>query len=137
MVVIYTKDIPRVSLAPPNPREYRVALHPDINGSDKATVLFVTFEPKSSTSLHTHEGDEIILVVKGRGNAIEIVNGKERVTPVSGGSLIYAHAGVQHQVRNSSKSKMTIYCVFVPPMKPSAQAQPAFDKAKEYFSKRK
>ena len=137
MVVIYTKDIPRVLLSQPNPREYRVALHPDINGSDKATVLLVTFEPKGSTSLHTHEGDEIILVVKGTGDAVEVANGKEKVTPISGGSLIYAQAGVQHQVRNSAKSKMTIYCVFVPPLKPSAQAQPAFDKAKEYFSKRK
>jgi len=137
MVVINTEDIPRVMLSPPNPREYRVALHPDINDSDKATVLLVTFEPKGSTSLHTHEGDEIILVIKGTGDSVEVVDDKEKVTPVSEGSLIYAHAGVQHQVRNSAKSKMTIYCVFVPPLKPSAQAQPAFDKAKEYFSKRK
>ena len=137
MVVINTEDIPRVMLSPPNPREYRVALHPDINDSDKATVLLVTFEPKGSTSLHTHEGDEIILVIKGTGDSVEVVDDKEKVTPVSEGSLIYAHASVQHQVRNSAKSKMTIYCVFVPPLKPSAQAQPAFDKAKEYFSKRK
>jgi quercetin dioxygenase-like cupin family protein len=135
MVVIYTKDIPRLLLAPPNPREYRVALHPDINDSDKATVLLVTFEPKGSTSLHTHDGDEIILVLKGTGDAVEIVNGKEEITPISAGSLIYAHAGMQHQVRNSAKSKMVIYCVFIPPMKPSAQARPAFDKAKEYFNK--
>ena len=137
MVVIDTKKIPHVGLPPPNPREYRVALHPDINSCEKATVLFVTFEPNGSTSLHTHEGDEIIYVIAGKGEAVEIKEGLKKVTPISEGSLVHAPEGQEHQIINSAGSKMTIYCVFIPPLKPSKQAEIAFQKAREYFGQKK
>lgn len=135
MVVIETDKIPRVVLPPPNPRGYRVALHPDINGCSKATVLLVDFEPGGSTSLHIHDGDEIIYILEGDGDAVEIREGVRSVTPISQGSIIYAPAGLEHQVMNSAGSKMTIYCVFIPPIKPSKQAEDAFERAREYFSK--
>ncbi|MGQ9782028.1 MAG: cupin domain-containing protein [Nitrososphaeria archaeon] len=136
MVVVESSKIPRVTLPPPNQRGYRVALHPDVNGSNNATVLLVDFEPNGSTSLHTHDGDEIIYVVEGDGEAVEIKGGAKSVTPISKGSIIYAPAGQEHQVMNSANSKMTIYCVFVPPLKPSKQAEAAFKRAREYFSQK-
>lgn len=137
MVVINTKELPGVKVPPPNARELKVALDPTVGNYDKATILVSTIEPESSTGLHTHISDEIMYMVKGEGEAIEVRNRVQMVVPISEGCIIYAPGGIEHQIKNLGNSKLILFCVYIPGLKATGYVEEAIKKSKSFFAKEK
>ena len=135
MVVISSLNIPGVKVPPPFSRELKVVLDPNVGNYDKATILLSYIEPKNSTGLHIHNSDEIMYVVKGEGEAVEIKEGVKRVEKVSEGFIIYASQNVEHEIKNLGDEKLVLFCVYIPGLKASGYLGEAIKVAKEYFER--
>ncbi|MBC7092163.1 MAG: cupin domain-containing protein [Nitrososphaeria archaeon] len=133
MVVIDVLKIPGVKVPPPFARELKVVLDPKVGNYDKATILLSYIEPKSSTGLHKHGSDEIMYVVKGKGEAIEVREDVRKVEGVYEGCVIYASSGVEHEIKNLGDDKLILFCVYVPGLKASGYLEEAIRIAKKYF----
>lgn len=134
MVVINPKNIPGVLVPPPFSRELKVVLDPEVGNYDKATILLSYIEPKSSTGLHEHSSDEIMYIIRGEGEVIEIRDGAQRIERVSEGYIVYAPLNIKHEIRNlSDEDKMVLFCVYIPGLKASGYLGMAIEMAKKYF----
>ncbi|MCX8185321.1 MAG: cupin domain-containing protein [Sulfolobales archaeon] len=100
----------------PHERNLRVVLDPRLGNYDKATVLWVTIEPGSSTGLHQHVSDEIIFVAAGRGLSTIVEGDKVTSTEVGEGSVVVVKAGAKHETKNIGCEVLELYCVFIPPL---------------------
>lgn len=133
MVVINPKNIPGVIVPPPFSRELKVVLDPQVGNYDKATILLSYIEPKNSTGLHKHGSDEIMYVVKGEGEAVEVKDGVQNVEPVSEACIIYAPLNIEHEIKNLGEEKLVLFCVYIPGLKASGYLEMAIGAAKKYF----
>jgi len=136
MPVINAKEISGYLVPKPAERELKVVLAPQLGNYDKATVLLSLIPPGSGTGLHQHGTDEIMYVVRGEGEAVEIVEGKRVVTKVKPGYVIQTAPGVQHEIRNTGSTTLELFCVFIPPLPMAGAVAEAINKAKEYYSKK-
>lgn len=122
-------EYPSVEADPPNTRFLKIIASPEINSCDKATVLFSHIPPGSTTGMHTHASDEIMYVV-GRGEA----QLGEEIVELAPDSVIFAPKEVEHECRNTSKTEtLKLFCIYIPPLKPSPLLQQLIDKTKSYL----
>ncbi|MEM3871522.1 MAG: cupin domain-containing protein, partial [Nitrososphaeria archaeon] len=135
MVVISSFNIPGVKVPPPFSRELKVVLDPQIGNYDKATILLSYIEPNNSTGLHVHSSDEIMYVVNGEGEAVEVKEGVKKVEKVSDGFIIYAPKNVEHEIKNLGGEKLVLFCVYIPGLKATGYLGEAIKAAKEYFER--
>lgn len=133
MVVINSKNVPGVKVPAPFSRELKVVLDPQVGNYDKATILLSYIEPKSSTGLHKHSSDEIMYVVEGKGEAVEVKDGIGKVELVTEGCVIYAPSNIEHEIKNSGDGKLVLFCVYIPGLKASGYLEMAIEAAKKYF----
>jgi len=105
-------EIPSYKVSPPNERSLQILYSPQIDkGIKDITVLMSTLFPHTGRSgLHTHDVDEIMYIITGRGEGVE----EDKVFDIQPGTIIYAPAGVRHECRNFSDETMQILCVYVP-----------------------
>ncbi|MBC7189339.1 cupin domain-containing protein [Candidatus Aerophobetes bacterium] len=105
-------EVPGYKVHPPNERTLQVLYSPQIDkGIKDVTVLMSTLFPHGGRSgLHTHDVDEIMYIITGRGEGVE----GEEVFDIEPGVVFYAPAGVKHECRNFSNETMQIFCVYVP-----------------------
>lgn len=123
-------EYPSVKADPPNTRFLKIIMSPEVNSYDKATVLFSHIPPGSTTGMHTHETDEIMYVV-GRGEA----QVGEETVPLETDSVIFAPGGVEHECRNTSGTEtLKLFCVYIPPLKPSPLVEQLIKKTKAYHT---
>jgi len=96
----------------PNERSLQILFSPQIDkGIKDTTVLMSTIVPHTGTTgAHTHDVDEIIYILTGRGLGVE---GRETYD-LEPGTVIYAPAGVEHECRNLGDDSMQLFCVFIP-----------------------
>ncbi len=134
MPVINAKEITGYLVPKPAERELKVVLAPQLGNYDKATILLSLIPPGSSTGLHQHGSDEIMYVVSGEGEAIEIVEGKQTVTKIKPGYVIRTTPGIQHEIKNTGSTTLELFCVFIPPLPTAGAVAEAINKAKEYYS---
>jgi len=119
---------PAVKADPPNERYLKIIASPEVNGYDKATVLFSHIPPGSGTGKHTHPTDEIMYFV-GRGEAF--VDGE--TTQLETDSVLVAPAGVEHECRNISETEtLKVFCVYVPPLPAIGMVAEVTRKSKDY-----
>ena len=137
MPVINAKEITGYLVPKPAERELKVVLAPQLENYDKATILLSLIKPGSSTGLHQHSSDEIMYVVSGEGEAVEIIDNKEIISKVKPGYVIKAVAGVQHEIRNTGSTTLELFCVYIPPLPMAGVVAEAINKAKEYYSTKK
>jgi len=137
MPVINAKEITGYLVPKPAERELKVVLTPQLGNYDKATILLSLIPPKSSTGLHQHDSDEIMYVVNGEGEAVEIVEGKKIIAKVKPGYVIQTTPGVQHEIKNTGSITLELFCVFIPPLPTAGIIAEAINKAKEYYSTKK
>ena len=122
-------EYPSVKADPPNERFLKIILSPEIGGYKEATVLFSHIPPGSTTGKHTHTSDEIMYVI-GRG--ISSVGSKEY--KVETDSVIFAPKGIEHECCNASQTEtLTLFCVYIPPLKPSPLLDKLIDATKSYL----
>ncbi|MCS7099181.1 MAG: cupin domain-containing protein [Sulfolobales archaeon] len=115
-MIVNIKTQPEYRVPKPHERSLRVVLDPRLGSYDKATVLWVTIDPGSSTGLHQHVSDEVIFVVSGRGHCTIVEGDRERSSEVGEGSVVVAKAGVRHEMKNIGSEVLKLYCVFIPPL---------------------
>jgi quercetin dioxygenase-like cupin family protein len=96
-------------------RKLRMVLSPETTGTKELSFLHVEFEPGASNELHTHEGIETMLVLRGGGRFM--VDGKS--SPFKAGDMLVAPAGVPHQIFTETEGPTEIACTYVPPLPPS------------------
>ncbi|MEM4141206.1 MAG: cupin domain-containing protein [Nitrososphaeria archaeon] len=136
MPVINVSAIPGLKVPPPFARELKVILDPTVGNYDKATILLSYIQPKSSTGLHKHSSDEIMYVIKGVGEAVEVKDDVQKIERISEGTAIYAPSDSEHEIRNLGDEKLILFCVYIPGLKTSGYLEEAIKLAKNYFNRR-
>ena len=114
---------------PPNKRVLKILLSPDLENTDKFTLLYSIVSPGNSTGSHTHDSDEVMYIASGRGEA---VFGEEK-GEIEADTVIFAPKHVEHDVRNTGEETLKLICFFIPPLKPAGYFEKAINEAKEYF----
>jgi mannose-6-phosphate isomerase-like protein (cupin superfamily) len=122
-------EVPGAKVPAPNERVLKVLLSPELGSTDKFTLLFSIISPGNTTGLHTHDVDEIMYVVTGRG---ECIVGEEK-GELKEDTVLFAPKLVKHEVKNVGDETLKLVCFYVPPMKPAGYFAEATNKAKEYF----
>ena len=130
-MVIKDSEITGVKVPMPNERVLKVLMCPELGNTKDATVLVSIISPGSTTGLHTHDVDEYMYVVTGRGKSIE--GGK--VSEVDADSVIFAPEGFEHEVKNTSEETLKLFCVYVPALKPAGYLEKAIECAKKSLTK--
>jgi len=105
--------VPGVKVPAPNERVLKVLMSPEVTNTPSLTILVSIISPHSTTGLHTHEVDEFMYIVAGRGEST-VAGEKSEVEP---DVLLHAPAKVQHEIRNVSDETLKLFCVFSPPLK--------------------
>ena len=121
---------PSVLAPAPNARYLKIIMSPEVNDYKDATILFSHIPPGSTTGMHTHPTSDEIMYIVGRGEAIS--GGK--TTKIETDSVIYAPMDIEHECRNTSETDtLKLFCVYVPPLKPSPLLEELIDKTKKYL----
>lgn len=92
-------------------RKMQLVVAPESTGTQEMTVFRVEMEPYAQTSMHVHDGAELMYYLTGHG---EMSMGDE-IIEVGPDVAVLAEKGVVHQLRNGSEP-MTLLCVYVPPV---------------------
>lgn len=127
IMILKVWAVPGIKVPPPNERTLKILMSPELGNTDKLTVLASIIPAGGTTGLHTHDVDEFMYVVSGRG--VHVYESKE--FPVEVDMLIHAPAGIRHEVKNTGDETIKLVCFFVPPLKPTGYLEKAVEAAKE------
>ena len=107
-------EFPSVRMEPPVERALKLIACPETTGYEKATVLFCHTAPESTSGMHKHQDcDEIMCCSSGHGECL--MNGKK--VKVQTDSVIIAPAGVEHELKNTSKTEtIKLFCIYISPL---------------------
>jgi mannose-6-phosphate isomerase-like protein (cupin superfamily) len=109
-------ELPSVKTDPPVERFIKMIHSPEANDYKNATVLLAHIPPGSTTSKHAHPDSDEIMYFLGRGEA---TLGDEKVK-IENDLVVLAPKGVEHEARNTSDTEtLKVFCVFIPPLKPT------------------
>lgn len=109
-------ELPSVKADPPVERFLKMIYSPEATDYENATVLLAHIPPGSTTSKHTHPDSDEIMYFLGRGEA---TLGDEKVK-IENDLVVLAPKGVEHEARNTSDTEtLKVFCVFIPPLKPT------------------
>jgi len=127
MVYIFDgMKVPGVKVPAPNERTINILLAPELGNTDNFTALFSKLSPENIIDSHTHESDEFMYVISGKGEAICGDEKKE----ISADSIIWAPKKIRHLIKNSGDETLKLLCIFIPPLKPSGVFIEAIEKAR-------
>jgi len=122
-MVLNVSEISGVKVPVPNERVLKVLMCPELGNVEGLTILVSIIMPGSTTGLHTHDVDEYMYVVTGRGESIA----EGESSPVESDSVIFAPKGVEHEVRSTSEETLKLFCVYVPALKPAGYFEKAIE----------
>jgi len=91
-MVTKIEDVPGVKVPSPNERVLKVLACPELGAKGDFTILISIISPGSTTGLHTHEGDEYMYMVSGKGESIC----EDKISEVSSDSFIFAPKDIEH-----------------------------------------
>ena len=114
-------------------REIRMPVSPYTTGEEHISIVHCTLPPKSVSEGHVHDDcDEYIYFDIGGSAKLDDV---EYPMPPMG--LLHARAGIKHECINTSETEvLTLYCVFVPHLKPYGKYPELIDMTKGYLSEK-
>jgi len=118
--------VPGVKVPAPNERVLKILMSPEVTNTPRLTILVSIISPHSTTGLHTHEVDEFMYIVTGRGEST-VAGEKSEVEP---DVLLQVPAKVEHEIRSLSDETLKLFCVFSPPLKPQGFFERAIELAK-------
>ncbi|MBI2829809.1 MAG: cupin domain-containing protein [Chloroflexi bacterium] len=125
-------EYPSVTSEPPSVRHLKMIMSPEVNGYQKATVLFTCIPPGGTTGRHIHATSDEIIYLVGRGIG-QI--GNETAT-LETDSVVLVPQGVEHEVRNTNDTDtLKLFCVFIPPLGPTPLIQQLIEKTKKHIEK--
>jgi mannose-6-phosphate isomerase-like protein (cupin superfamily) len=127
-------EIPAAPAPAPVARNLKVLFSPELNGYEKATVLFSIIPPGSASGVHAHTDCDEIMYFMGQG----VATLGETTVAIEKDLVILAQQGVPHSAVNTSDSEsLKIFCVYLPAIAPTALLAEAIEKSRMELSKRK
>lgn len=113
-------------------REVRMPVSPYTNGEERLSIVHCTLPPKAISEGHIHDDcDEYIYFDIGGSAKLDDVE-----YPVPPKGLLHAKAGMKHECINTSGTEtLTLYCVFVPHLKPYGSYPELIKLTNEYLNK--
>jgi quercetin dioxygenase-like cupin family protein len=91
-------------------RAIRALLNPKATGTSGLTLGVITYQPGCIVEPHSHDDQEALYVLKGRGKA-RIGDKSVRLEP---GTAIYIPRGMTHSVSNSSAKPIEAILIHAP-----------------------
>ena len=83
--------------------------------SDRVSVAFFRLQPGAASALsYNHEGEEIFIITKGRGD----VRRGEDLIPIAAGSVVNVEAPVHRSVRANQNEVLEFYAITTPAWSP-------------------
>jgi mannose-6-phosphate isomerase-like protein (cupin superfamily) len=80
-----------------------------------AQLVVMTIQPGEEIGEETHEGDQILQFVEGRGEAV--IEGEK--SPVGPGDAVFVPAGTLHNFVNTGEEPLRLRTVYAPPEHPA------------------
>ncbi len=74
-------------------------------------VLLMSIEPGGDMGEVVHEGDQVLVIVEGSGEAVL----NRRHTSVQAGSLVAVPAGTRHNIINTGATALKLFTIYAPP----------------------
>lgn len=128
--VVNIEDVQGARVRGENERVLKVLMSPEVGNYEEGTILTSHIESGKHTGEHTHESNEIMYVVEGEGKSV--CGGKAE--GIREGSVIFAPAGVKHDLINSGNDLLMLFCVYIPSIKPTGKFLEATENMKEKFA---
>ncbi len=100
-----------VKIPAPYARTIKVLFAPDKGNVAELTFSFALIDPFSQTDYHTHDRNELIYIVSGRGLAVS----EGREVEVQGDVILWVRPGEKHQIVNTGPETLKLATVFIPP----------------------
>jgi quercetin dioxygenase-like cupin family protein len=91
-------------------RTIRTLLDPRATGTSGLTLGIITYQPGCNVEPHSHDDQEALYVLKGRGKA-KIGDESIRLEP---GTAVYIPRGMTHSVSNSSAKPIDAVLIHAP-----------------------
>ncbi|MBI2303806.1 MAG: cupin domain-containing protein [Chloroflexi bacterium] len=84
-----------------------------INADDTPLLhtVLVQLGPGEAVSLHSHSVLETMYILEGEGHG-QVAGERGPCRP---GTIMYAPAGVEHELKNTGQGNMVVLCTFCPP----------------------
>ena len=113
-------------------RQVRLIASPETTGEERIRIVTCTVPAGGISEGHIHpDADEYIYFDIGGSAKLDDVE-----YPVPPKGLLHAKAGIKHECINTSETKiLTLYCVFVPHLKPYGSYPELIKLTNEYLSK--
>lgn len=129
--IIEGMKVTGIKVPPPNERVLKIILSPELENSDKFTLLFSIKSPGNATGIHygKHESDEVMYVATGRGKAMVGEEKKE----IKEDTVIFAPKLVKHDLMNTGDGILKLICFYIPHLRPGGYFKEALDAAARYF----
>lgn len=79
--------------------------------NEHSQIVLMSVEPGDDIGEETHDVDQVLVFVKGEGEAV--LNGER--SEVEKGSLVAVPAGTKHNFINTGKKPLKLYTIYSPP----------------------
>jgi mannose-6-phosphate isomerase-like protein (cupin superfamily) len=79
--------------------------------NEHSQVVEMTIEPSSDIGEQVYEGDAVLVVVEGCGEAVL----NRQHSPAKSGSLVAVPAGTRHNIINTGSTPLKLLALFAPP----------------------
>ena len=83
----------------------------EIVTNEHSQIVLMSIEPGDEIGEETHEVDQVLVFVKGKGEAV--LDGERR--PVKKASLVVVPAGTLHNFINTSDKPLKLFTIYSPP----------------------
>lgn len=83
----------------------------EIVTNDHSQLVVMSIEPGDEIGLETHDLDQVLVFVQGKGKAI--LDGVE--SAVENGSLVVVPSGVEHNFVNTGGEPLKLFTLYCPP----------------------
>lgn len=79
--------------------------------NEHTQIVLMSIEPGDDIGEETHDGDQVLVFVKGEGEAV--LDGER--SEVEKGSLVAVPAGTKHNFINTGSKPLKLYTIYSPP----------------------
>jgi quercetin dioxygenase-like cupin family protein len=79
-------------------------------GSKRFYLRYYRVEPGGQTPLDIHDYEHIVVITKGRGSVLTMVNGAPTIKSVRQGDVIFIASREPHQFINTGSSELEFLC---------------------------
>jgi len=79
-------------------------------GSKRFYLRYYRLEPGGQTPLDVHDYEHIVVITRGRGSVLTIVNGAPSMKSVKEGDVVFISSREPHQFINTGTSELEFLC---------------------------